>query len=111
MSEQLKPCPFCGEAPGDVGYVFCMSKHDCPAVQIGTSVEKWNRRAPIPSAEEIAAMREVCEAARRSVDIFDEEQEKCAAHGGVGLIPKWLELESIRDLLTRLAAARAKGGA
>lgn len=60
MSAELKPCPFCGEVPGVApsGYVFCMSPHDCPAVQIGTSVEQWNTRAPSPDLDRLRGENE-----------------------------------------------------
>jgi pseudouridine-5'-phosphate glycosidase len=72
--------------------------------------------APIPSAEEIAAMREVCEAARdaatsleaiaklagRDEFMIDVEDTRGYAAN---------RAKVAREALQRLAAARAKGGA
>lgn len=65
MTEQLKPCPFCGEQPrmmayaGDVGgvHIECETP-DCPASPISTggsmmdpliAWNAWNRRVEVPS--------------------------------------------------------------
>lgn len=67
MSEQLKPCPFCGQTPGidysdalDAYVVVC---EDCPANQFddrrGGAIATWNTR-PLEDAKdaEISALRE-----------------------------------------------------
>ena len=71
MSEQLKPCPFCGEAdalrvspaPRDLRRVFCIAcgcLSGC-TVDGASAIEKWNRRAPSPSAVVKALEKELAE--------------------------------------------------
>lgn len=102
MSAELKPCPFCGEAPGDVGYVFCMSAHDCPAVQIGTSAEQWNRRAPSP---DLAALRAENERLRADLaamkDAMEDERQSNMRGGYI----QALEMLSV-EIATRIDDAK-----
>lgn len=79
MSEELKPCPFCGApamadngfAPAEsIIYAFC-SNNDCRlhSVDVGLSPEEWNQRA-LPDAFQIA---------RHSKRLVEQQRERIAA--------------------------------
>ncbi len=53
MSEELKPCPFCGEVPTfTYGPTDAFMSHRCRGgMTICTTVKKWNSRVPEGDAE------------------------------------------------------------
>ena len=55
MSEELKPCPFCGGPASEAmwpGHVGCLNS-DCGAYKANLSIAAWNRRAsPTPPTTE-----------------------------------------------------------
>ena len=65
MSDDLKPCPFCGAVPLPVNtngsYVFCSECGADGPVHLTKAVAAWNTRAIDPAAIREAALREAAE--------------------------------------------------
>ncbi|QLI49429.1 hypothetical protein vBPaeMUSP18_05 [Pseudomonas phage vB_PaeM_USP_18] len=61
MSEELKPCPFCGSEAGlsKGGRALC-SNEGCIACDLFAPVEDWNRRAQPAEAEGVEVVGVVC---------------------------------------------------
>jgi len=91
MSEELKPCPFCGStklkhrpdslAQGDVGYVMCC---DC---LIYASVKSWNTRAPDETVKGVVEALEVLEKHIAKYELAFKHAEdafKTSSDGNIG---------------------------
>lgn len=73
---ELKPCPFCGNAPKTLKYngttqVTCSSlMFECAGFDVVAPVAMWNRRAELDSLRAPVAVSEVEAAACRFQDAF-----------------------------------------
>jgi Lar family restriction alleviation protein len=80
MSDDLKPCPFCGEAQpphDDTSWVRCLG---CGA-ETGwrptgdEAIAAWNTRAPDPSIEDLTEQLEAARADTKKAEAYAEELE------------------------------------
>ena len=109
MSDDLKPCPFCGEAQpphDDTSWVRCLG---CGA-ETGwrptgdEAIAAWNTRAPDPSIEDLTDQLEAARAdtkkaveALRAVDALDPEGriDGCSQSALRGLVLRMGEISRI----------------
>ena len=91
MSEQLKPCPFCGSEVISDGWVGCLNK-DCDlAFSIfGVSIDVWNNR-PGEAKARREALKEARDKIQAQVDLspgdhIHDKRYRTGLHDGVDII-------------------------
>lgn len=93
MSEELKPCPFCGDTPrmvpsGEGFEVVCGNKkcEFCGSLPLAA----WNRRAPPPEPKRGAEVE-------KALSYFTKEQEGEYAYYGHVIVAEVRRLSAIRE--------------
>jgi hypothetical protein len=117
VTEQLKPCAFCGSERLRVGDIFCDDDGDCPGVECldcsaVARTEDWQRRADDTLRTQLEGQRKAAQDAMRELERVKRERDaRIAAYEAIINDDGSLEShEEMLDVLRDMAHARTKLG-